>query len=221
MITLEPGVWRTAAIVWGALTVTTLINTTLPLLAPMLGLEPVAREARDWILIGHAVLGLLSSWYFALALLSYSAGAAGAGLLFAFIERAAELAGQILIVFTVHRGWRAELALAIDPVRRTALESRIGLFNDLWDDTFLVFWVGNLLSNLCWLRAARRAPGRGLRAALLIMAVLTAALIAEDYAGQTWLRAPLRFCYPLLLTGSRAWIARWLYRLQAAPPMAS
>ena len=212
MLTLEPGVRRTAALVWSAAAVTTLINTTMPLLAPVLGLGALT-EARDWVLIGHAVLGLLASWYLALALFSRAAGSAGAGLLFAFIEKGAELAGQILIVFTVHRGWQAELAHVTDAARRATLESRIGLFHDLWDDTFLVFWVGNLLSNVCWWRAARHAPdGRILRAALLIMALLTVALILEDYAGQTWLGAPLRIVYPLLLTGSRLSIAWWLSR---------
>src|SRR6185503_5902600 len=58
MLTLEPGVRRTAALVWSAAAVTTLINTTMPLLAPVLGLGALT-EARDWVLIGHAVLGLL------------------------------------------------------------------------------------------------------------------------------------------------------------------
>jgi hypothetical protein len=74
-----------------------------------------------------------------------------------------------------------------------------------------------LLSNAFWWRAARHAPNsRGLRVAFLVMTLLTVALILEDYAGQTWLGAPLRFAYPVLLTGSRAWIAWWLRRLQAA-----
>jgi hypothetical protein len=215
MLTIEPEFRRVAALIWAALVVTTLINTTLSPLAPLLGLDPPqARELRDWILIAHGAVGLAASWYLALALMSRAAGAAGAGLLFAMIEKGAELAGQILIVFTVHRGWRAELPHVTDAARRATLEARIGLFADVWDDTFLVFWVGALLSNLCWLCAARHvgAGRRGLRAALLIMALLTAALILEDYGGQAWLGALLAIGYPLLLTGSRAWIAWWLLR---------
>ena len=217
MLTLEPGVRRVATLVWAANAITTLINTTLPLLAPVLGLGAYATEARDWILIGHGAVGLVASWYLALALFSSAAGTAGAGLLFALIEKGAELAGQVLIVFTVHRGWQAELARVTEPVRRAVLEARIGLFTDLWDDTFLVFWLSNLLSNAIWWRAARHAPNsRGLRVAFLVMTLLTVALILEDYAGQTWLGAPLRVAYPVLLTGSRAWIAWWLHRLHAA-----
>lgn len=74
------------------------------------------------------------------------------------IEKGGELAGQILVVFTLHRGWQAELGCAPDVARRAVLEARIGLFNDLRDDTYLVFWVGALLSNICWWSAARHAP---------------------------------------------------------------
>ena len=193
--------------------VTTLVNTALPLLARTLGFaSPQTAELRDWILIGHAVLGLLASWYLAAALLSRAAGAAGAGLVFALIEKGSELAGQILVVFTVHRGWRAQLAHTVDPAQRAVLDTRIGIFVDLWDDTYLIFWAGALLSNLCWFVAARHAgPGRrGLRAAFLIMALLTVALILEDYAGQKWISPWLPFVYPVLLTGSRAWIGWWL-----------
>src|SRR5690349_1193979 len=119
MMTLEPGFRRTATLVWSAQVVTTLINTTLPLLAPALGAAPErATEVRDWILIVHAALGLAASWYLTLALLPRAAGPAGAGLIFALIEKGAELAGQILIVFTVHRGWQAELARTTEPARR-------------------------------------------------------------------------------------------------------
>src|SRR5262245_16240565 len=103
MLVIEPRFGRAAALVWGALAVTTLVNTTLP----RLGIDP---EVRDWILILHAALGLAASWCVALALAARAVGAAGAGLVFALIEKGSELAGQILVVFTVHRGWRAELA---------------------------------------------------------------------------------------------------------------
>ncbi len=212
MMIIEPGFRRTASLVWGVLVVTTILNTTLPLLAPALGLaSSQARELRDWILIAHGAIGLAASWYLALALMSCAAGAAGAGLVFALIEKGAELAGQILIVFTVHRGWEDELARAVDAAQRASLEARIRWFADLWDDTFLVFWAGALLSNLCWLFAARHATAhrRGLRVAFLIMALLTLALILEDYAGQAWLGPWLRYGYPVLLTGARAWIAWW------------
>lgn len=215
MPTLEPGFHRVASLIWSAQAVTTLINTTLPLLANALDFaSPQTAELRDWILIGHAVLGLLASWYLAAALASRAAGAAGAGLMFALIEKGTELAGQILVVFTVHRGWRAELASTAEPARRVILEARIGVFNDVWDDTYLVFWTGALLSNLCWFAAARRTDlhRRGLCTAFLIMALLAVALILEDYGGQRWLRPWLSIAYPALLTGSRAWIAWWLRR---------
>jgi hypothetical protein len=215
MMTLEPGFRRVAALIWGAQAITTLVNTTLPVLAQTLGFaSPQTGELRDWILIGHAVLGLFASWYLAAALLPRAPGAAGAGLMFALIEKGAELAGQILVVFTVHRGWRAELARTAEPAQRAILEARIGMFHDLWDDTFLVFWTGALLSNLCWFVAARHVGPhrRGLRIAFLVMALLTVALILEDYAGQSWISAWLPFVYPVLLTGSRAWIAWWLRR---------
>jgi len=201
--------------------VTTLVNTTLPLLARTLDFaSPQTAELRDWILIGHAVLGLLASWYLAVALASRATGAAGAGLMFALIEKGTELAGQIILVFTVHRGWRAELARTAEPARRVILEARIGLFDDLWDDTYLVFWAGALLSNLCWFAAARHTGRhrRGLCTAFLVMALLTIALILEDYAGQRWLKSWLSIAYPVLLTGSRAWIAWWLRRAGRQSP---
>jgi hypothetical protein len=215
MLTLEPGFRRVAALIWSALAVTTLVNTTLPLLGRALGLPSTQTgELRDWFLIGHAVLGLLASWYLTLALMSRAAGAAGAGLVFALIEKGTELAGQILIVFTVHRGWRAELAHTADTAQRAIVEARIGVFVDLWDDTFLVLWTGALLSNVCWWFAARHvgAHRRGLCVAFLVMALLAVALILEGYAGQVWISAWLPFAYPVLLTGSRAWIAWWLRR---------
>lgn len=215
MFTVEPGFRRLAPLVWAALAATTLVNTTLPLVAPVLGLEPpAAGQLRDWILILHAALGLLASWSIALALASRAAGAAGAGLVFALIEKGAELVGQILVVFTVHRGWQQQLVHTADPVEKRAIEARIDLFADLWDDTFLVFWIGALLSNLFWLLAARHVDvrRRGLSLAFLVMALLALALILESYGGLASIGAWLPLAYPVLLTGSRVWVAWWLWQ---------
>ena len=203
---------RAGALIWTALAVTTLINTTLPLFAPG------ARELRDSILIVHAALGLTASWYLTLALLPRAAGAAGAGFAFAMIEHATNLGGQVLIVFTVHRGWRAQLAAATEPAARAALEAKISLFADLWDDMFLLFWIGMLLSNLLWLLAARRADpaSRMLTCAFAVMAALALALILADYGEQAWLGAPLPYAFPVLLTGSRLCVAWWLWRRRDA-----
>jgi hypothetical protein len=229
-MTISSGFFRFTALVALVAACTTFANTTLPYLqqtmyAPTQGFEQQVLlfqnplyMARQWVMLLHAIVTLVAGIGVSVALMRRSFGAAIVGLVFTVIEKITELFGQVAIVFTLNGDWRPRYVVETDEAVKVMLKTAMQTFLGIWDDMFVVLWIAYIVSAVAFAIACRDVlhqsfsrTHRFLQIALWSSAVLTGLMLAQEYAGQVWAQPIVRWCYPIIMTFTRAAMALWLW----------
>ena len=163
---------------------------------------------RDWILLFHAPATLLPVVGLALIGYRYSPFAAMVALIFTFVEKSTEFAGQALRLFP--------------PEEVIAGVPAAAVVSATWDQLFFVLWccnsAGAAAAGLLMLRLQPSRLGKvGLVAAGGASLLTLAMLLGPDYVGLP-VPAPGAFLFFLVFTGYRLMIALVLGRLVCETP---
>jgi hypothetical protein len=203
-------------------TVTTLFNTVSVHWLPLYGgvLEQAAlRHDSIYMLRERVLLHALATYFplVAIAILCWKRAplAALTAISATFAEKFVELIGQTVRVFVLNPAWREQLATS-----DVSAQWLIGGFADVWNAAFFVLWLCGAIAAFCLAFIMMRSgltkrPIHETALAVLALAagVLGLWMTASDYLGFPWSPHNTVGLYPIVMTGYRALVAWWLWKL--------
>ena len=172
--------------------------------------EP-AYQLRAWVYFFHPILVFTAALAVALRLRARPAWALP-GLIGFALWAATELAQQCLTLF-VFDPWRRAW-LAGDAAVRATIETRILLYDALWDAAYYLLLTGFFIGCLCYaiLLLRRDRLSRVVGALYVAAAALTLSFFVAGLGGPSLPPSLDRWLYPALQPLARLLIAWWLWR---------
>jgi hypothetical protein len=169
--------------------------------------------ARLWVNFTHNWLALFGYIGAAAILARRAPGYAAGGLAMFGIWATTELIGIAVIIFGVNRTWRAGYAAAGE-AEQASLRTLLTGWDAVWDGMFFVLLVAFLLGSLLFGLAALKGRGLERLVGWLMIggALLTALIMAGEYAGVGWANQISDATYPFLQPASRLFMGVWIWR---------